>query len=502
VKILGFILLIGFAFQVNSQQNLSEWYSLEKEHSVFFGSVVTDSCYYSSGIAINPNNQEWGQTFAKIAFNGDLIDTSFFFSDTTSINSFGAELISTYNNDLVIVASTGDYFILYRYSPDEDTIYSYHLDTTYFYHQFWSGQAGDITQIVADSSIYFSGQLQDTTTGKLHIGLFHCDKWGELIEFNSIPVEQGYFSWLSGDVADLGDGLLFNTVIYLFNTEDTLSRQRTRFIKTDYNLDTLWMWTDWSHKHWVMNSGTIVDSNNDIIVGGQSGILSQLGPDIVFRPTIVKYSSSFETVWDIHLNVGHENHSFCSDIIEHSEGIYVATGERRTDSVKQGWIIKFDGSGDVLWDSYYSFVDPPYIGIPENVLYDIQPTLDGGYLMSGSSWDPGMSSKFGWLLKVDSMGCLIPGCQEVGNLENNDLILFEVYPNPTSNNLFVHSPGTPEGSNFVVYDLNGKILMQWGSMQVDNTYILDVSTLEMGTYVLTLELNGKLLSSQKFSIVR
>ena len=95
-------------------------------------------------------------------------------------------------------------------------------------------------------------------------------------------------------------------------------------------------------------------------------------------------------------------------------------------------LMKFSSEGDSLWSRGYSVTNG------QNYLYDVTPTSDGGFVCTGLAYrfaplDPGFQqSQTIWVLKTDSLGCVVPGCHTVG-VEEYALDLNEylrITPNP------------------------------------------------------------------------
>jgi hypothetical protein len=166
-----------------------------------------------------------------------------------------------------------------------------------------------------------------------------------------------------------------------------------------------------------------------------------------------------------------------------------------------GSILKIDSNRDSLWSRVYSYYDNPPVAVglypyAEHFLLDSKPTPDGGFVCSGwieqQQQDPNPFLKTPWLFKVDSLGCLEPGCQDVGvseiviGLQNT----MSVYPNPASSiaNIAFSFPSDyapPKNSELVVIDMQGRELLRQSATMFgkSNTTIeLDVAKLPGGMY--------------------
>ncbi|MBI9105003.1 MAG: chitobiase/beta-hexosaminidase C-terminal domain-containing protein [Spirochaetales bacterium] len=88
------------------------------------------------------------------------------------------------------------------------------------------------------------------------------------------------------------------------------------------------------------------------------------------------------------------------DVIETPEGDFIAVGyaenQVTSDSFQDGWIVKFDSDGLVLWQKAYG-------GSSEDTLKSITPTGDGGYIVTGMT-DSFTATRDIWTMKIDSEG--------------------------------------------------------------------------------------------------
>lgn len=175
---------------------------------------------------------------------------------------------------------------------------------------------------------------------------------------------------------------------------------------------------------------------------------------------------------------------------------------------------KVDENGVFQWQRFYEYLsfDSGYLFL-NNQVHDFKSTPDGGYIMAGEStslclnW-PSCSedSQQGWLLKVDGCGCLVPGCDQncvVTNSEN-ELEAHENYflfgPNPVVDMLNIYVPTLTTPMNelaFSLFDVQGKQLKEFQFESDNTTYMIDVSPLASGNYILSVSHNGQLLESKK-----
>ena len=181
---------------------------------------------------------------------------------------------------------------------------------------------------------------------------------------------------------------------------------------------------------------------------------------------------------------------------------------------KKIWLWKVDSLGIFQWQRFYEYLsfDSGYFFL-NNTANDLKSTPDDGYIMAGEStslcinW-PSCSevTQQGWLLKVDGCGCLVPGCDQncvVTNTENEQeghANYFLFGPNPVDDllNIYVPTLATPMNElTFSLFDVQGKQLKEFQFESDNTTYMIDVSPLASGNYILSVSHNGQLLESKK-----
>ena len=130
-----------------------------------------------------------------------------------------------------------------------------------------------------------------------------------------------------------------------------------------------------------------------------------------------------------------------------------------------GLVSKINIEGIPYWERIYTSTPDIY---DDNILYDIDFSNDGGIILAGSAFgEEALEGQNFWALKLDSLGCLMPGCDTL-----NDPIMelyFDkpgilVYPNPvheeaiiqiTNNNILEFNT-----IELQLTDITGKIVIQ------------------------------------------
>lgn len=111
------------------------------------------------------------------------------------------------------------------------------------------------------------------------------------------------------------------------------------------------------------------------------------------------------------------------------------------DNFNQGVLLRTADNGDSLWMRNYFYYDSLMTdGVGQ--FKDVVPTNDGGFIACGYTWGsytgptPPEYSQDVWVVKVDSLGCIVPGCDDFSTVvtvqATNLMHALSVYPNPVS----------------------------------------------------------------------
>ena len=155
-------------------------------------------------------------------------------------------------------------------------------------------------------------------------------------------------------------------------------------------------------------------------------------------------------------------------------GDLIAVGQSNLAAPMRGILLHTTNQGDSIWMRYYEYSDS-VVNRGRGVLRDVMPTTDGGFIAVGSAGglsndpnDPPAYSQDMWVIKTDSLGCLVPGCDLITGLSSQVTNLREaltLWPNPTAGPLEVKialpGSGPTEGPlRLVVTSLDGRLIQE------------------------------------------
>ncbi len=222
------------------------------------------------------------------------------------------------------------------------------------------------------------------------------------------------------------------------------------------------------------------------------------------------YDESGDLEWQFQglKNKGNQNLAMFTDGYQDSDSTFIVCGAIQQLYWNRALIYRFNAAGTPLWRRDYAHFSNLTTLYPE-IPWDIEPTNDGGMVLTGEAWNhdtiPPFSDQNMWLMKLDSMGCLVPGCQYVGINEvayglGNAM---KVWPNPSDGriSLALDLPeGLPlEGGLLLqVFDARGRqVLRKNIGSQLAQTIALDLSGESAGLYSAHISDNRRILTGAR-----
>jgi hypothetical protein len=181
------------------------------------------------------------------------------------------------------------------------------------------------------------------------------------------------------------------------------------------------------------------------------------------------------------------------------DGSFVACGQTTDtdDDSQAGWLIKTDADGELIWSR--TFNPSGFIDRLLNML--VMP--NGDIVMIGNGRAPNEVIQDGWILRVDSNGCLVEGCYSVGieELEQEEQYL-KAYPNPFNQQVTLAydlKEDCDAGCFIRLTDIRGRIVLQQpiSTGNGPNSITFDLGRYETGMYICSLYNNHRLLQTSR-----
>ncbi len=172
-----------------------------------------------------------------------------------------------------------------------------------------------------------------------------------------------------------------------------------------------------------------------------------------------------------------------------------------------GWVFKVNKNKVLLWERTYT--DTAYQG-RTGKFQSIALASDGGYIAVGHIVNnmTGVLEAHNWILKLDSLGCLQPGCGEINYISETEEATFLkgrdilVYPNPANSfvNIQLPSENTFKKLSAFLVSNKGSTIKQF---LIDSNEIqINISDIETGVYYLMINQGNEIITSKRIIISR
>lgn len=269
----------------------------------------------------------------------------------------------------------------------------------------------------------------------------------------------------------------------------------------------------------VVNINSLNDGNF-VCVAGLGAYLDD--GDTYTQSHIRKINSEGDIIWENNIGNISENSYFLSSEVAADGSIFAQGMVRTNNPINQinsevGTIAKFNSDGDSLWMREYSYTVEGASESPVlHILRDMDILANGDLVATGSvvvTINPDFPSEYSgqdiWVLKTDSMGCLVAGCDTVVGINELDEFTQQTWftygPNPVIDQVHIYITeiivSLFKELRFELRNMEGKSVKEfYGKQNGGISYIMDVNYAKSGMYILTLYGDGKRLQSEKLII--
>ena len=191
-------------------------------------------------------------------------------------------------------------------------------------------------------------------------------------------------------------------------------------------------WQEHYGSPWVDNAAfvEVLPQGGYIMAGGE-----RLSATAQKRPALYRLDEQGTEIWSAVYDEEPDRSVLFTVPVHMEDGGFAVAGDRNYGSQTHGLLLRTDSLGSMLWKRTYSTN-----AVRDHYIYDLRRTLDGGFIMAGTAWDSLLVSQDAWLIKTDSFGCLVPGCQIFDGLQEQltDLSAsLAIYPNPAQDHVNV-----------------------------------------------------------------
>lgn len=346
------------------------------------------------------------------------------------------------------------------------------------------------TAVKVDNGFVIAGVTTEGNSNASKMLLAKFDSSGELLwkksyNANPIPVE-GYSLIQTPD----GGFLIGGARIQAFNWDPML-------IKTDS--EGFEEWREYYGTEWNDFVAMVENTADGNYIFGSEEVLNSLG---FSKSILTKVDQEGEVIWTKQYgDIGTAQHVNSIKLLP--DGGFIACGvSNATNEDVMGFVLRTDADGNEYWFRKYYETEGNYC-----YLTDIIQDSQGYFVATGDLFpDPGISQD-AWALRIDSCGCLVPGCGGdecfVGiNDELKQNISFQIGPNPATHFINVYLAGITNSASLEVYNLQGQRIHQSKKVFDDTTHMIDLSSWTAGIYLVSLRINGVILKTERVEVLK
>ena len=472
--------LILFLFLINkiqAQATFNKTIDFSNGDDVGLGIVKLNDGYIVIG---NGWGYEIGEYFdekikyAKIDFEGNVLWQKVIGSVDTQYYSYflAGQLLS--DGNIVFVGSKIvdgiSNVMLVKFNPNTgDSIFT----KTYFSEQWQTGMMisefnnGDLLLLCAGGSTVFYRTILKKT-----------DSEGNLIWTKLIGESGEANATLQGKISDDDSFYLINTYI----GDCTANAFRLKHFDSDGEIISNDFINDYCHTGGYKSN-----------IGGFIGVGYNY-PEYIYNSYLFRTDENGNTLWKFSstydIDTIYDSELYVSPGSEYPNGDILAIGYLATEPIGDyhGYIARVDVNGNAVWERRY--LSPGGLG-QDNRIHDIEITDAGGIIIAGAAYgDVYEEDQNFWVMQLDSVGCLVPGCDsiDVSILPmpfNNDFIVF---PNP-ANEYCVIQTGTPLKSNarIELFSTNGALIKTYQITAGNISATLTLENIPAGMYFLKVQ---------------
>lgn len=288
-------------------------------------------------------------------------------------------------------------------------------------------------------------------------------------------------------------------------TIDPAYRAQTHIFKIDSLGKVIWNYYTSTARRRLACASTTRASDGGLILAGTE-LLQKIDPlngiiSYLPRGYLRKINSSQQFLWERELGV--EGYSDFSKVILKNGDLYAFGRNLSPDSTFRGaWMVKMDETWGII-DFERVIGNDIVPSVPKyRYLIDVAPTPDNGFIFCGYIdlvCQTGDSChQWSWVVKLDSMGCVVPGCHTVGiEDEITEKYPVRVFPSPAQDRISFQWDTRKYFQSLAIYDTWGKQVAYAEIDSGSSAYELQLTGFSPGVYIYRLktkdgeELSGK-----------
>ena len=450
--------VLPVALIVDSDGNITQWQSQwpfpkHQERYPFSKSLIKiDKHYYT---LMRYSDRDNGLKFPVVAVYDSIgtLTNTYYLNDTLYSFFSGVANLCRLNNNSLLASASGT-----TATNSRQSIYTYAIDSNGIIMQiniyatvgFGESYPKAIYKNQKEIILFSSVSKQVPTTYSGFVSRIIARRLDTLGNFLGYSYQGSFADSLYGvqDVIATRDGgYLIATQRYTYSLSQNFQFTNGAFLKLSSSGVKQWMYFPGHYQLGADSSSAIVNSNNAIEL--PSG-------DLMISGTYHQFKENGDTITPAELR----------------PPVYF-------------WFLsKLSSNGELKWNRLYNYIKPNNLRMYGLNNYDLDTCPDKGFILSGFLTDNVNGLSSGWLVKVDSMGCLVPGCYlpEPQNPTDSTVQVL-LYPNPADQFINFVAKFFKGEVHYKLIDIQGRIIAE-GITANDVTNMMDVRFLSSALYIL------------------
>ena len=503
------ICYLSISYQVKAQFNLVTDFGGQAKAAVFSSLIHDNNKLLVLGELIDTvmPSLPGKVSLASFSLSGNNVKLNTFrASGTKSIEFFQNSLINSGNNKYaangITLDSTG--FVVGAFIKYDSNL------TPVFYKEYTeAGLRIYGKRLITYGNDFIQGWLINHSTGKSDIRVVRTDSLGNIKWLKTFGNGNSLNENVNGLCINSRNEIVVSGSAYYTYPQTTNVLLYTYLLVLDSagNKRHEYLDTDSSSGYWNEIQPTL---DGGYITCGNYVLFKSQSEGYYYKAALAKWDSAFNRQWlhlygDSSAQIEFLTSRVCKngDIISCGQALKHYT----VDTFGfYGWLQRTDKNGNIKWSKLYKGLNTPNRSDELNNLTDVEELPDGRLAACGVAEGqvPGQPLQRGWLLLVDSNGCLLDSCgvnytsiDVVAPLSLGEVLGLRIFPNPASSYCFIDYGNLNwEASHNVqlqVTNLLGESLYHTQLPEYSGIHKLDMQDYSSGLYVVTLSQGGQVV---------
>jgi len=478
--------------------------------------LPTDSCYYAIGVITHETDSIFSvaHLFLRLSLEGEALWHKKLGTPQKSYESWGSGLFSFNDSGFVTVGITKDSIpkiALIKYNESGDTMFTKEFINPFYPEETFISAAQNVSPYNNDEISLISGIDADPDGGNSEIYWLRLNAEGGIL--NSFIYAAPEHNTPESQIIDENENITIGAFSHNIGQVNQNFTCQAQIFQIDSLGNQKWMYKTPASQLFSSARSILPTPDGGLIVGTGKGVETAINSSsgrVDWNPCFFKLNAARQMEWvrEFRGEFPWTNFSMVKIVEATDQSGYLGISwTAETESIgelrKGTWLMKVSPQGDSLWVRYFTLFDEEPLA-PEPM--DLKATPDGGYIVCGAIDPPDDGGvhplRYGWLLKLDEYGCLVPGCHLSTGTEEEAAPrpALALYPNPARDFLNFELRGArpaPDGV-FRILDAQGRLLQTIPGREALGTLVVPVHDWAAGAYVVQYLEGGQARAAEQF----